>query len=379
MALGSRDIEVRTLVDVHTHLREGEVSPYLVRYALWGGATVLGAMPNVGDGLQTEPQVGEYIATIRKQVAELARETMDFFPPGLSSDQLKIFGYLALTEETSRREIVECKRSEIVNAKVYPLDRTTNSHFGVRRYGRLLEPVRNCGETGITVHFHPEHPNMAIGNRDAEYLFLPIVDMFLAESDAVIVWEHGTDARCIPFWKQFAHEYPGRFFVTLTAHHLLANEDGEYGNNGSVCKPPIKTDRDREDLVRLVGEDYDWVMAGGDSAWHPRLGKLPASGCCRCGAFTAPFLLSLYAHALGHLLCDKDGHQNERGRRIFNRFVSDNARELHGLPESQTWAVLDHTDWTIPDNYRLSGNEALPFWGGKRIDWSIRKTYTESI
>ena len=131
-------------------------------------------------------------------------------------------------------------------------------------------------------HFHPEHPDLMVGNRDAEYLFLPIIDMVLNETEATVIWEHGTDARCIPFWEEWATS--GRFFVTLTAHHLLSNEDAAFGDVRQVCKPPIKTEIDRRSLVELIGKNYSWVMAGPDDAPHDIGKKYPRTTACACGA-----------------------------------------------------------------------------------------------
>ncbi|MFA6279047.1 MAG: hypothetical protein WCS97_02895 [Candidatus Paceibacterota bacterium] len=343
-------IKVEALADVHTHLREKEIAEFLVIEAVSGGADVLGVMPNTKKGLTTAKQVDGYIDRFKSR--KYSWMNVSFIP------------FVMITESTTKWDIDECVKHGIFDGKVYPFMRTTKSENGVRRYGKILPTIRHCGEVGMKVHFHPEHPSMIFGNRDAEFAFLPIVRMYLEETSAVIVWEHGTDARCIPHWEEMA--VIGRFYVTLTAHHLATNEDLTFGDVRSVCKPPIKTENDRQSLVGLVVKDYDWVIAGGDSAFHPKSAKQVEKGCCACGAFTAPFLLPLYANALDGLLA------TEKGVKTFVNFTSRNARRLHCLPKSsRTLKLVRGEQQQIPLSYPIGTQTAMPFGAGQYINWKL--------
>ena len=342
-------IEVEALADVHTHLREKEpVMRALIEESITGGADVLGPMPNTEEGLTTASMVIAYKEQAKQLVP--SRWPVSFIP------------FVMITERTTKRDVDECVAAGIVDGKVYPHMRTTRSENGVRCYGRILQIVRYCGEVGMKVHFHPEHPSMLFENRDAEFVFLPIVRMFLEETNAVIVWEHGTDARCIPHWEDMAKG--GRFFVTLTAHHLASNEDKAFGDIRSVCKPPIKTERDRRGLIDLVTKNYPWVMAGSDSAFHSKSAKQVEKGNCACGAYTAPILLPLYAHALDEILT------TEKGVQTFINFTSHNARNLHRLPKSSRMIKLVR-EWRGIRPYSISTKVAVPFWTGELIHWRI--------
>jgi dihydroorotase len=253
-----------------------------------------------------------------------------------------------------------------MDAKIYPLNRTTKSENGVTHYASILPLVKKCGELGIRVHVHPEHPNMIYSNRDAEYAFLAIVQIFLEETTAVIIWEHGTDARCIPFWKEFSINYYGRFFVTLTAHHLVTNEDQVFGDVRSVCKPPIKTELDRLGLIGLIKENYSWVMAGADDAPHDITAKHVHCGQCACGAYTAPFLLQLYAHAFGYHFSTPIGIET------FINFTSRNARKLYGLPKANREISLLRQEYRIPASIQIGMTGRVePFWAERKIHWSL--------
>lgn len=353
---------ILSLVNTHTHWREDTedelVMHALIEYSLMGGATVLLPMPNTKKGLLTAKQVWAYHEHGRM-----------IAPRGAS---YRTIPTAQITEQTTIEDIDAWADAGIMDVKAYPLNRTTNSELGIRHYSRMIHLFRHCGKRGIRVHFHPEHPLMLFGNRDAEFAFLAIMDMLMTateEAGTVFVWEHGTDARCIPFWEEWART--GRFYVTLTAHHLATHEDRTYGDVQATCKPPYKTAQDQRGLIDLVAMDSSWVMAGGDDAPHPK-GKKHVLGPCACGAYTAPFLLPLYAHALSHLL--------ETGREdIFARFINGNARELYGIPEESTPLIkLVKRPMTIPETYRAGPWEIEPFWAGRTIDysaeWSVTKT-----
>ncbi len=341
---------VDALCNVHTHLREGDVVHQLIKLAIEGGADTLLPMPNTNAGLLTARQVLAYIAHAKEGVPE--GQTVNLIPT------------ILINEDTFTDEIDRCVDNGIINAKVYPRYRTTNSGNGVRHYGRLLSLLKWCGRRRMKLHFHPEHPWMLFNGRDAEFAFLPVADMFLNETDACIVWEHGTDGRCVLFWKEMAKSH--RFFVTLTAHHLATDEDESFGDVRSVCKPPIKTRCDKEDLVRLVEEDHLWVMAGGDDAYHDTSKKHPEWGRCACGAFTTGHLLKLYAHTLGRMI------RMDGGGTIFRRFTSENARRLHGLPGASRKYLLTEEHSTIPLSYRVGEGTGESFWAGRTIDWNIQ-------
>lgn len=344
---------IQTIINPHTHWREdGEdelIMEPLIEKAIEGGATVFGPMPNTHEGLITAAKTRKYV-----EYAE------SLIPIGETVEIIPIF---QLTELTTQEDIDACVAAGIMDAKVYPKGRTTKSHLGVAHYGGIIETVRYAGEKGVRVHFHPEHPWELVPSRDAEYMFMPIVLMFLQETNTTIIWEHGTDARCIPFWKKFAET--GRFFVTLTAHHLATNEDEAYGDVQAACKPPPKTFHDQTSMVSLVEEDLEWLMAGADDAPHHKERKHKL-GPCACGAYTAPFLLQLYAHGLDSLL------QKIGGVYVFRNFTSSNARRLYGLSDNATHAItLIRSPFSIPSMYQIGPWEVEPFWGGRDLLWSI--------
>lgn len=160
----------------------------LVDLAVRGGADVLGPMPNTQAGLHTAQDVLGYIDTLKKSQS-YSKGWVNFTP------------IVLLTDEATPQMIDECVKAGIVDCKIYPLYRTTQSHNGVRWYQRLLPTVKHCGKVGMKVHTHPEHPWFTIQGRDAELIFQSFYDMLLNKSEAIIVSEHGTDGRCAVLWE----------------------------------------------------------------------------------------------------------------------------------------------------------------------------------
>jgi dihydroorotase len=350
-------ITVPAMFDPHFHLREGDgVMRDLLRLAYLAGVSTVGTMPNVGKGLLTAESVVNYRQKARASVNnhEVSVPCVDIFMP---------IG--AINEDTTLDELELMYDAGIRSVKVYPLGRTTNSDFGVRDYFKLLPLVTRCGELGITVHFHPENPNMLFEDRDAEFQFISFVDQFIRLTKAKIVWEHGTDARCIPYWKEWSKT--GRFFVTFTPHHLLTNESDSRGDVRAEVKPRIKTCRDQNDLVKLVLEDHDWVMAGSDSAWHPCDAKHTDEGQCACGAFHGRHTLALYAHAL------LDRFIYESMEDSFDCFIFHNAKELHGLDIERVEITLVREETKIEKEVLVDGNPSMLFWAGKTINWRVER------
>jgi len=320
----------------------------LIQLAIKGGARMLGLMPNTIKGLMIASSVLSYTAHARAAV-----------PDGTSVHFVPI---VQITEKTTKADIDDCVARGIKDAKVYPKGRTTESHNGVQHYMRILEIVRYAGKVGMRVHFHPEHPSELVENRDAEFLFLPIMDIFINETNTTLVWEHATDAtRCTTHWEAWGKT--GRFLLTVTAHHLVTNETSTYGDVGAVCKPSYKTEADRLALIELVRKNYSWVMAGGDDAPHP-IGSKHRIGPCACGAYTAPFLLQLYAHALLSYV----------GLITFTNFTSANARRVYGAHIPQEFFSLVEKPFDIPLIYRIGPWNVEPFWAGRALDYSLEET-----
>jgi dihydroorotase len=339
------------LVDTHVHLRENaNIIDDLIRYSFIGGAETVLFIGNTSEGLTNYARLQAYTECARWMVRP--------------EYQVNIIPSLLVTEQTPLDEIKRASDAGIFDVKFLPLGRTTNSQKnGIRRYWNMIPIIAECGKLNIRVKMHPENPLMVIDNEDAEYQFLTFADMALNETEAEIWWEHATDGRCIPAFKEFAKT--GHFSITLTAHHLLTNSSKSYGKSPETIKPSYKREYDRQAFIQLITENLPWVMAGTDSAPHPLEKKYCRFAPCACGAFTAPQALPLYAHALHYLL------RTEAGRVAFKNFTSGNARVKLHLPPSKRIVTLTDTPFTMPEEYRVGNWTVEPPFAKTTINYSL--------
>jgi len=359
--------ETKGLFDTHYHVRQdlfGQKSLVhpLIDLSVEGGAIALGLMPNPKAGVHA-PHDGLHTA---EDVAAYVEHAAQANKAGL----VQFIKIVLITERTTKADIDACVKAGIKDAKIYPLNRTTGSDIlGVRYFHELIPVLRHCGMEGMRVHIHPEHPLMGIPGRDAEYQFLSEMDTFIGateDTNTFFVWEHGTDARCIPHWKEWAKT--GRFYVTITAHHLASDEDELFGDVRGVCKPAPKTRWDKDLLRALVLEGYSWIMAGTDSAPHDISAKQVGTGRCSCGAFTAPFALQLYAHVL---LSERPSNKEIE---IFRSFTCGNAErfyDFYDLDLNPSGFRLVRRQFVIPTYYDVGPWRVMPFGANQTLDWSL--------
>ena len=349
------DLPTTVIVDAlasdHDHFREEDksIQGLLIENSIRGGTDTVGAMPNTLRGIRTAAEAVRYGNGLR-MVTPLGQT-------------LHVIRYIAITEDTTEKMLDECIEAGIYDGKILAKYRTTNSDYGVVRYGKLLPIIRHGGRIGMRFHGHFEHPSPHFTNDDAEFACLPLVYMYLEETEAKIIWQHGTEGRCVPHWKEMAKSR--RFYVTLTPQHLLTTDDETYGAVGEICKPSYGDPFDREALNALVDLDLPWVMAGPDVAPHPIETKHPPKGGCSCGAYHAPFLHPLYAHALQRLF------RTQKSVETYINFTSRNLRTLHRLPGSSRAITLVRRQFEIPLLYQIGPWKVQPFWAGKMLDWSI--------
>jgi dihydroorotase len=321
-----------------------------VNYSIGGGADVGLFMPNTVGGIHTANESVIY---------------QNFIPHSANVGSIIVVPTMLLTEDTTQDEIRRAAEQGIRDLKVYPKERTTNSasRNGVRDYHKLIPVMGLCADLGVRVHVHPGSPLMSIDDYDAEFGFLSVIDVFL-RTGVTVVAEHISDCRCLPSYLDFAKT--GRFYVTITAHHLASNRSRSYGDVRSVCQPPIQAEGSRLALIELVAANHPWVMAGTDSAPHGNKKKHVASGKCACGAFTAPFAHLLYAHALGPRL-----FLSSFGIETYINFTSRNMRRVYNLPASSRRIYLVSAPFIIPENYKVCSDLVEPFWAGQQLNYSF--------
>jgi dihydroorotase len=329
-------ITINTPLDMHLHVRDGEMLKNVMEYSSkpFAGGLI---MPNTLPPISSREEILSY----RKRIVEAIGDEQ--FEPLMSIFFKSSYDY----------ELLESIKDLILVVKLYPSGVTTNSEGGV-----LSVDLDEVGETlsameklGIPLSIHGE-TNGSTFEREAE--FLPTYEL-LAKSfpKLKIIMEHISDRRTIELLDKYENLY-----ATVTLHHLTVTLDDLLG--GALkphlfCKPIVKTSEDRDALQNLVLSGHKKVMFGSDSAPHPQEQKESGNG--SAGIFSAPVLLQGVVE-----LFDKNGKLEN-----LQAFLSDNARRIYELNPKEKLVTLEKRNFTVADSY----GGVVPLFAGEKLSWSL--------
>lgn len=343
--------------DWHLHLRDGAALEAVIAHTTrqFGRALI---MPNLDPPVTTWGMAWEYFEQIRRAAKE-TEHGLNFRP----------FMTMYLTDETSRRDIVEAMRSEMVLAvKLYPANATTNSSHGVTDIKRRTPVFRMMEKVGMVLCVHGETlvsssygdatRNGRVGQLRREAVFLKETLGWLVENfpSLKIVLEHITTSEAVNFVK---HSGPN-VAATITAHHLLETLDAVFESHHYKCMPALKEETHRQALLDAATSGHPRFFGGTDSAPHAKSKKETACGCAGC--FTAPLAVELYATAFEE--------RNALDR--LENFLSCFGADFYGVERNRGTLTLHRERRTIPNEFDFGGNDVVvPFWARKELRWKV--------
>jgi dihydroorotase len=330
------DITLRSPLDMHLHLREGDMLELTVPMSAqhFAGAVI---MPNLVVPVDSLDYLQNY-----RQAIEYYCPQKDFRP------------YMTLFFKTySRQELEECGE-HIIGIKLYPAGITTQSEAGVSDFSAIEETLVHMQELRIPLLVHGESDGFVL-DREREFLdvYRSLARRF---SDLHIVMEHITTADAVALLDEFDN-----LSATVTLHHLMITLDDVLGDllrPDLFCKPVAKTPRDRSALRQAVFGGHPKIMFGSDSAPHPRH-KKECIGCA-AGVFSAPVALPLLAQIF------EDAGELD----LLQGFVSTIACQRYGITPPDKKVRLTQAPWQVPSYYK----DVSPFFAGQMIRWSVQST-----
>ena len=333
------DITLESPLDMHLHLREGDMLDLTVPSTAnhFAGAVI---MPNLVVPVDSLDYVRNY-----RQAIEFYCHDKNFTP------------YMTLFfKNYSRRELEECGE-HILGIKLYPAGITTQSEAGVSDFSTIENTLVDMQELGIPLLVHGESNGFVL-DREREFLdvYRSLASRF---PDLHIIMEHITTADAV----QLLDEYEN-LSATVTLHHLMITLDDVIGDllrPDLFCKPVAKTPRDKKALREAVFKGHPKLMFGSDSAPHPRH-KKECIGCA-AGVFSAPVALPLLAQIF----------EDEGCLELLQGFVNTNACRRYGLTPPAKKIILSQSPWKVPHYYK----DVSPFFAGETIRWSINSTFTD--
>lgn len=325
-------------LDMHLHLRDGEMMENVVRYTSdsFAGAMV---MPNLLPPVTTKEQVDAYYDRIKAACKD------ESFEPYMT---------LFLKEELSYKFLEELKK-RIIAVKLYPSGVTTNSDTGLASIDteKLRPTLEAMAELGIPLSIHGETNGFVM---DREKEFMPIFEELASKFPALkVMMEHISSKEAVATLDKFDNLY-----ATVTVHHLLLTLDDVIGGMlkpHAFCKPIIKTPADRDAIQEVVLSGHKKIMFGSDSAPHPKEKKESDNG--SAGIFTAPVALPVLAQFF-----------EDHGKLdLMQAFVSDNAKRIYNLTPAEKTVTLEKGEYPVPQ----TEGGVVPLFAGEALRYRLKK------
>ncbi len=332
--------------DWHLHVRDNDQMQSVINETARYYKRAL-IMPNLIEPLTTVEQALSY----KKRICDALDEDHGFEP----------LMTLYLTADTRLTEIQKANEEQSIFAiKMFPAGATTNSAFGIRNIDQCDAVFREMQKLGIPLSVHGEVTDPDVDIFDREKIFIDTVLKTIIERypELRIVLEHLTTKEAV----QFVEESGENLAATITIHHLLFNRNSLLVGGIKphfYCLPVVKTEKDRQQLVRAATSGSPKFFLGTDSAPHPQKDK--ESGVGKAGIYSASVSLMLYAD-----LFEQQGKIDR-----LEGFSSFFGADFYRIPRNREKITLIKRDNPVPDSYPFGDDRVVPMMAGKMLAWKL--------
>ena len=339
-------ITLRRPDDLHLHLRDGEALCSVLPFTAARFARAV-VMPNLRPPVTTTEQARAY----RQRI-------LDALPAGMTFEPLMT---LYLTDRTDPAEVDRAKASGcIVGCKLYPAGATTHSDAGVTDIRRVDAVLSRMEEQDFVLQVHGEvtDPEVDVFDREARFIDDVLAPLATRLPRLRIVFEHITTRAAVEF---VLGARPG-VAATVTPQHLLMNRNALFSGGirpHHYCLPVLKSQSDREALLKAVASGDPRFFLGTDSAPHARGAKEAGCGCA--GIFSAHGAIELYAEAF----------ESAGALARLPAFASEHGADFYRLPRNEGRLTLVKQPWQVPPSYPFGAEELVPLRAGESIGWRL--------
>ena len=339
-------ITIRRPDDLHLHLRDGESMRSVLPFTAMRFARAL-IMPNLRPPVTTTEQALAY----RQRI-------LDALPAGTAFEPLMT---LYLTDRTDPAEVDRAKASGcIVGFKLYPAGATTHSDAGVTDIRHIDAVLSRMAEQDLVLEVHGEvtDPEVDVFDRETRFIEEVLAPLAARIPRLRIVFEHITTRAAVEFVQG---SRPG-IAATITPQHLLMNRNALFADGirpHHYCLPVLKSQADREALLKAVAGGDPRFFLGTDSAPHARGAKEAACGCA--GIFSAHGAIELYAEAF----------EFAAALERLEAFASEHGADFYRLPRNTGRLTLVKAPWEVPRSYPFGTDELVPLRAGEQIGWRL--------
>ncbi|MFP3014468.1 MAG: dihydroorotase [Arsenophonus sp.] len=340
-------IKIHRPDDWHVHFRDCDILKLVVPYTsqFFGRAIV---MPNLKEPIININQAKSY----RKKIINATPIEHSFTP----------LMTCYLTDESNANIIEEGFNRGVFSAcKLYPVNTTTNSSYGVSRISNIYSIFSKMEKIGMPLLIHGEVTRNDVDIFDREAYFIdqimcPIIEKFPCLK---IVFEHISTKEAV----QFVLNSNNNLAATITPQHLMFNRNNMLVSGIKphlYCFPILKRDIHQKALRYAITTDCNRFFIGTDTAPHTKNKKESACGCA--GVFNAPSALAVYATIFNEM----NAMEN------FEAFCSLNGAKFYGLPVNNGFIELKRKKNIFSDKISKGKNHLIPLLANEDINWEIK-------
>lgn len=332
--------------DWHLHLRDGSImSKVLSHSARHFGRAII--MPNLDPPIAKLKEARDYHKRICKALE-----------PDSSFQALMT---LYLTEELTKEELRRAKESSLIyGVKLYPAGATSYSQWGLNDIESFYPIFAEMERLRLPLLIHAEvtDPEVDVFDREKVFIERHLEAMTKEFKELKIVFEHITSSEAV----DFVESASSCLGATITAHHLLWSRNALFEKGirpHRYCLPLLKTEKDRQALLKAATSGQSKFFLGTDSAPHLRSQKENSCGCA--GIYSAPCALALYAQIFSE--------QGALDR--LEAFASLHGAAFYGLEPNSDTITLAKKKNTLAEEYKVGAETLVPLLAGQSLEWSI--------
>ena len=338
--------------DWHLHLRDGEIMARVLPHTAKCFRRAI-IMPNLNPPITNLEMARAY----RQRICQA-------LPPEAAFKSFEPLMTLYLSKALSKEELQRAKESAIIyGIKLYPTGATTHSQWGlddlddIESFYPILAEMEKLN-LPLLIHAEVTDPEVDVFDREKLFIERHLVKMTQEFQELKIVFEHITTREAIAFVES-ASPFVG---ATITAHHLLWSRNALFEKGlrpHRYCLPLLKTESDRQALLKAACSGQSKFFLGTDSAPHLRSQKESDCGCA--GIYSAPCALPLYAQ----LFAEQGALEQLEG------FASLHGAAFYGLKPNSDKITLVKKKTRIAEEYAVGTESLVPLLAGQSLEWSV--------
>ena len=339
-------IEIIQPDDWHIHLRQGEILSAVSKYSSRINNRCI-VMPNIDIPITTSYLANKYKNEIKKTF-----QFNSFTPliPCYLIDTIDVKDF----EEALKKEI-------FIGAKLYPVNSTTNSSFGVSDIEKIFPALEILEKLNKNLLVHGEKVDNNIDYFDREKYFIDdeLIKIRNNFPNLKIVLEHVSSK----YGADFISEN-NNMAGTVTPQHMLITKKDVFIKDGinphHFCMPIVKEEKDLKALRKYACSGSGKFFLGTDSAPHHIKNKTSDLS-AKPGIFSSPCSIELYTE-----IFDQENALNN-----LESFASINGPNFYNLPINHNKIKIAKKKWMLEEFTIENQVKIKNFFGGKELNWKV--------